>query len=213
MRGIARHLRISPTTVYRKFLWLSEQGHMLPLKAKEIQFDELETIEHTKCKPISIIIFVNERGELIQSRVARMPAKGHLAEFSRKKYGFRRDDRNQILSESLLEMSRRFLPEVVKTDGKPSYQSAIEKYWPNAKHEVHVRQEKEKLQTRLHEQKQKKRFDPLFNINHMCARLRADLRRLTRRSWCTTKKAENLQRHLDIYLRFQTRFNREVCVF
>jgi hypothetical protein len=205
MRSIARHLRVSPTTVYRKFLWLAANSKSVPkIGARELYFDELETIEHTKCKPLSILLFVNERGTLIKAKVAQMPAKGRLAEFSRRKYGLRKDKRDLVLSECLSDISQSILPEIVRTDGKPSYQKAVKKYWPEINHEIHLRPEKEKLQTRLHEMRQKKKFDPLFRINHMCARLRADLRRLTRRSWCTTKKPENLQMHLDIYLKFRS---------
>ncbi|WP_415061948.1 hypothetical protein [Bdellovibrio sp.] len=39
-------------------------------------------------------------------------------------------------------------------------------------------------------------FDPLFPINHICARSRDLTKRLVRRSWCTTKVPEHLERAL-----------------
>ena len=48
--------------------------------------------------------------------------------------------------------------------------------------------------------------DPLFYINHSCAMLRDNLKRLSRRTWCTTKKLEQLQKHLDIYLWFHNEY-------
>ena len=48
----------------------------------------------------------------------------------------------------------------------------------------------------------KLRFDPLFSLNHTCAMLRANINRLFRRTWCTTKKAACLKRHVAVYVRF-----------
>ena len=46
------------------------------------------------------------------------------------------------------------------------------------------------------------RFDPLFSLNHTCAMLRANLNRLFRRTWCTTKKPERLALHIAMYVVF-----------
>jgi hypothetical protein len=42
-------------------------------------------------------------------------------------------------------------------------------------------------------------FDPIFSLNHTCAMLRANINRLFRKTWCTTKKMEMLEHHLAIY--------------
>ena len=42
--------------------------------------------------------------------------------------------------------------------------------------------------------------DPLFTINHTFAMLRANINRLVRRTWCTTKKIARLIDHLTIYV-------------
>ena len=42
--------------------------------------------------------------------------------------------------------------------------------------------------------------DPLFSINHTLAMLRANVNRLIRKTWCTTKKPDRRKDHLDIYL-------------
>jgi len=44
--------------------------------------------------------------------------------------------------------------------------------------------------------------DPLFKLNHICVKLRADLSRLARKTWSATKKAACLQDHLDLYVAF-----------
>lgn len=43
-------------------------------------------------------------------------------------------------------------------------------------------------------------FDPLFSLNHTCAMLRANISRLVRRTWATTKRADRLKDHLFVYM-------------
>ena len=45
-------------------------------------------------------------------------------------------------------------------------------------------------------------FDPLFLINHTCATLRANINRLIRKTWCTTKDPQRLKDHLDVFIYF-----------
>jgi hypothetical protein len=42
-------------------------------------------------------------------------------------------------------------------------------------------------------------FDPLFSLNHTAAMFRDRLKRLSRRTWCTTKRPDRLQLLLDLY--------------
>ena len=101
MRRIARVLNINPKTVARKLTFL---GQTLQQKmatqdfshVSHIQFDELQTIEHTKLKPLSVAMAVSTKDRrIIGFRVASMPATGHLATLSRKKYGSRPDHRRR----------------------------------------------------------------------------------------------------------------------
>ncbi|MCB0350947.1 MAG: transposase, partial [Bdellovibrionales bacterium] len=48
-------------------------------------------------------------------------------------------------------------------------------------------------------------FDPLFSINHTFAMCRANINRLLRRTWCTTKRPDRLVAHLDLYVNFHNR--------
>jgi hypothetical protein len=54
--------------------------------------------------------------------------------------------------------------------------------------------------------------DPLFAINHTLAMLRANINRLIRRTWCTTKKPERLIDHLWIYIRYHNTLIEEQLV-
>jgi len=206
IRGASRILGMTYFNTYKKFLWLKTivdlEKKKLRFQAKELQFDEMETIHHTKCKPLSIALVVNESFEILEAKVAEMPAKGKLAEFSRKKYGKRIDERAEKLQEAFSSVIGKLvaLPQIIKSDASPSYQRIVKAHFPNIQYEQYNRAEKLRHQDRLHEQLSKKKFDPLFAVNHKCALLRSHIKRLTRRSWCTTKKPENLQLHLDLFI-------------
>jgi transposase-like protein len=202
MRGIARTLRLSCGTVDRKFHWLFQYFSSLKLPrsshVETLYFDELETIEHTKLKPLSIAVFVDQDYKLLVAEVAEMPAKGRLALISRTKYGAREDLREPAM-EKCFDQIKGLRPLKIVSDAKPSYKKYVDRYFPKVAYEIHNQAEKERKRDRLHENYQKKAYDPLFPINQRFAKLRADIRRLTRRSWCTTKLKENLQKHLELY--------------
>lgn len=209
LRSCSRLLGLTYFNTYLKFLWLRKiidlKRGSLKWRAQRMQFDELETIHHTKCKPLSVALIVNERYELLGAQVAEMPAKGRLAEFSRRKYGPRLDQRPEKLKTLFSELSRNLQepPVLMESDQKPGYLTLVQEFFPNTPYKQHCRAEKVRLQDRLHEKLQKRTFDPLFAINHKCALLRSHIKRLTRRSWCTTKKPQNLQLHLDLFIIMQ----------
>lgn len=209
LRSCSRILQLSYSNTYRKFLWLKKIVELkrgeIKFSARKIQFDELETIHHTKCKPLSVALVVSEEYLLLEAQVAEMPAKGRLAEISRKKYGPRIDQRKDKLHEGFRSVVRKLnsQPELIESDQRSGYQQAVSEHFPSVRYVQHNRSEKDRLQARLHEKHNKKKFDPLFAINHKCALLRSHIKRLTRRSWCTTKKPENLQLHLDIFIMMQ----------
>lgn len=210
LRGIGRTLGLTYNNTYKKFLWFKKlvetEKMKLRYSAEELQFDELESIHHTKCKPLSLILVANEKYQLLSAKVADMPAKGRLAEFSRKKYGMRKNERASKLREAFTEVlaGLKASPQSIKSDAHPVYKKIVHEYFPESVYEQHARKpNKNKLQERLHEKLHKKQFDPIFIINHTCARLRDRTKRLARRNWCTTKKVENLQLHLDIFVMMQ----------
>ena len=206
IRGASRILGMTYFNTYKKFLWLKTivdiEKKKMKFTARELQFDEMETIHHTKCKPLSIALIVNESFEIIEAKVAEMPAKGKLAQFSIKKYGSRKDERSDKLHDALLSAKAKLhsLPMHIKSDAHPIYQKIVTLHFPTVQYTQYNQSEKKRHQDRLHEKLNKKSFDPLFAVNHKCALLRSHIKRLTRRSWCTTKKPENLQLHLDLFI-------------
>jgi transposase-like protein len=204
-RRTARLLRCSKATVARKLIWLShfsDKGVFSTEDCAHIQIDELETIEHTKLKPLTIPLCVSQSYKILGLSVGKLRAKGHLAEISQKKYGPREDQRLMALTELFEELQKNLRPAplTITTDAHPLYPGLIRKYFPHAKHiAVNSRDHLKKKRELVYTAERKKIFDPMFALNQRCAMLRSDIRRLTRRSWCTTKKIENLRHHLELY--------------
>ncbi|MGE3684606.1 MAG: transposase [Bdellovibrionales bacterium] len=208
LRRCAKILNLSRTTVVRKAVLLGElamaqlaEHHLSKPQAEVVEFDDMETFEHTKCKPLSITLAVESRTRRILGfEVAQMPAKGKLAPISRKKYGPRPDQR-QAGRERLFEKLKPLIKEdaLIKSDQNPHYGPDVKKHFPNATHEVHKGQRGSIVgQGEL----KKIRFDPLFSLNHTCAMFRANVNRLIRKTWCTTKLPERLAGHLAMYALF-----------
>ena len=200
MRAIGRVLSINKNTVIRKFLWLAEHGpktQEFSSDSSEIYLDEQETIIHTKLKPATVALIVDGSYNILAAQTGRLPAKGHIKHISLKKYGYRPCESRKTVSRALTQALTRLndLPTVVKSDKKPSYRNIIKKHLPLATFKTY----KSKRST-LKGRYSKKEHDALFAVDQRCAKLRSDIKRLVRRSWCTTKKIENLQKHLDIYL-------------
>ena len=202
-RRAAKLLRCSKNTVAQKLLWLSRYQTMdQKFLGEHWQFDEMETIEHTKLKPLTIPICVNEKYEILGISVGKIKAKGHLSAISQKKYGFREDEREKVITEIFAELAIKTtsVPKTITTDSHPLYAKLIKSFFPETKHiQVNSSELVKKKKELMYLAERKRIFDPLFIVNHRCAMLRSDIRRLTRRSWCTTKKVYNLAAVLKLY--------------
>jgi hypothetical protein len=198
--------------VYKKFLWLSENAkihhHQQVLTFQELQFDEMHSLEHTKLKPLTIALAVSETYQILGVSVGEIPSPLRR-QFSLLKYGPRKNESlqmiNSLLSQIKLQVKNSDF--ILKSDLKPGYDSVARQVFPRHSHQQFLaKMNKEKRREMKYENKEKKIFDPLFAINQRCAKLRADIRRLTRRSWCTTKKKENLEKHLFLYIAHNNRY-------
>ena len=207
-RRAAFLLNINRKTVVRKFLFLGQFAMAQmnfqkfdPSTPKYIQFDELETFEHTKCKPLSVLLAIEEKTRrILYFDVARMPAKGLLAKKSFKKYGWRPDERGPSREFVFRNLNLIALKDTrIKTDKNPHYVNDIKRYLPSFKHETTKGQ-----RGAITGQGELKKigFDPLFSLNHTCAMFRANINRLCRKTWCTTKKPDRLLLHIAIYAVF-----------
>ena len=214
-RRLALLLQINRKTVARKTRFLAERakvGHVELLdsfshdsqKLVSVQFDDLETSEHSKCKPLSIALAVEPKTRKILSyQVSRMPAKGLLAEKARKKYGRRKDERPQGWARLARDLEPILHPgSVLTSDENPHYPEHVIRRLLNCNHVTF----KGRRGCIVGQGELKKiGFDPLFSLNHTCAMLRANMSRLFRRTWSTTKTEQGLLDHLAIYVGFHNR--------
>lgn len=208
LRRSAHILRLNRKTIVRKFLFLGRYSQIKINERKHLfgksdigtmVFDDMESFEHTKCKPIAISLAVEEKTRLILDfKVASMPAKGLLVKKALKKYGKRKDDRPQS-RKALFKGLQHVLSKnpVIKSDMSTHYSVDIKKYFPGCRHITY----KGRKGCVVGQGELKAiGFDPLFSLNHTAAMLRANINRLFRRTWNTTKKIENLGYHIALYV-------------
>jgi hypothetical protein len=201
---------VNRKTVIRRFRFLasearhSQQRFMQQLESESLsalQFDDLETSEHTKCKPLSVALAVEPKSrKILGFSVSRMPAKGHLAAISRRKYGPRADQRPSGWN-TLFDTLKPVLNErcVITSDENPHYARHLDAHMPHA---IHIQVPGGRGAITGQGELKKKKFDPMFSLNHTCAMLRANMNRLFRRTWCTTKNPVGLNDHLALYVNF-----------
>lgn len=210
MRRAAIHLKINYKTVQRKFEYLSRKSkikqqkfliEMKKTKVMSLQFDDLITLEHTKMKPLSVTIAVDKnRRTILAAEVSRIPAFGLLAEKSRRKYGKRKSEHEKGLKrvfEKLKDVVDKNA--VIESDEHKAYAKYVACYFSRA---VYKQYKGGRGCIAGQGELKKLHFDPLFILNHTCAMLRSDINRLIRRTWCTTKRVDMLQKHIDMYIHY-----------
>ena len=200
---------INRKTVERKLPFLAKRCRRLndrylsKLKGQfhHIQIDDLITKENSKLKPLSVSIAVDEDRRLILGlEVSQIPAFGHLAKFAVKKYGVRKDEHFAGLTRLFQKIAPIVSDEVlIKSDEHQRYPGFISAYLPRAQH---LTFSSERGCIAGQGELKKVGFDPLFIVNHTCALLRANVNRLIRKTWCTTKNPERLKDHLDVFMFF-----------
>jgi hypothetical protein len=207
MRRTAEIVGVSRDTVDRRISYLAKKaqiklekywerrGH---LSVSALWFDALITFEHTRCKPLAVCLGVSERREILAFTVSQMPPSGrNLRRIAEKKYGKRKDMRRQGLSRCLEKIARHVDANTkVYSDQEPSYGPAVNKWFPGC---AHYQFPSKRAVIAGQGELKDHSFDPLFPINHTLAMLRANLARLIRRTWATTKKASRLEEFLLIY--------------
>lgn len=209
-RRMAELLNLHRDTVARKIKKLAREARRQTqmtrpsIKAEHVIFDEMETFEHSKCKPLTIAVAVDEKSRRILSLdVAQMSPKGHLVEIARKRYG-RRPDRRKFALRKMVIAIKESSPglKTLKSDESPRYAPLVKRHFPK----IHYQQFKGRRGCVVGQGELKAGGrDPLFALNHTCAMVRDNLKRLSRRTWCTTKKPERLQDLLDLYQWFHNK--------
>lgn len=197
IRRSAQLLGISVNTVRGRLLDLAAKARQAHLEAHRngslrteyVQFDEMITFLHARAKPLAIAMAVRAKtGQILAIKVGRIPASGRLAAKGQS-VGWTVNDGPIIRRLALTEAAQSVLPGATfACDGWPTYPSEIRTYVPQCGNiEVYP--------TRVGVG-----FDPLFRLNHVCAKIRADIACMARETWTTTKDIARLQDRLDIYV-------------
>lgn len=210
MRRAALILNIHRTTVKRKLVYLARKARLTQSellakfrnnKVENVQFDDLITIEHTKLKPLTVSLAVDKKSRFILgAEVSIIPAFGHLAKLSRKKYGERKNNHlkglNRLFEKIKSSISKKG---TFESDEHNLYPQIVQKYFPNA---THKRYKGGRSCVAGQGELKKQHWDPIFILNHTCAMFRGNINRLIRKTWCTSKSIEMLKNHIDIYIEF-----------
>lgn len=209
LRRSAILLGVNRRTVERKLPFLANRCRRLndrylnQMKGRihNIQIDDLITKENSKLKPLSVTLAVDENRRLILgAEVSQIPAFGHLSKLAVKRYGLRKDEHFEGLTRLFQKITPLVSSEVqVKSDEHKRYPGFISAYLPRARH---LTFQSERGCIVGQGELKKVNFDPLFVINHTCAILRANINRLIRKTWCTTKNVMRLKDHLDLFIYF-----------
>ncbi len=207
-RRCARNLKIDKKTVARKLIYLAKKARLNQKtflnniqngEIQEVQFDDLITSIHTKLKPVAISVIIDaEKRLILGAKVSEIPAFGKIAKISRRKYGKRENRHRKNLDALLKSISTKIDQQAkFKTDEHQYYPELLAKYFPKCSHQRF--KSMRASVAGLGELKSKK-FDPLFMINHTLAMFRANINRLFRKTWCTSKTENYLQDHVDIFI-------------
>jgi len=201
-------MNLARKTVARKLIFLSAQAQIKinfqwkdrPL-CSEVEFDDVETFEHTKCKPLAITVAVEAyTRRVIGFEVSEMCVKSSLKEIAFKKYGPRKDQRYLARRKLFGRLKSRVHPNaIIKSDKNPHYFKDVKLFFSQCSYKTFKGR-----RGCIVGQGELKRigFDPMFSLNHTAAKMRAGICRLIRKTWCTTKKKERLTDHLYIYFAY-----------
>ncbi len=170
-------------------------------RVRSIQIDDLITKENSKLKPLSVSIAVDEGSRrVLGAEVSQIPAFGHLTKVAIKKYGIRpckHQDGLNRLCENISHYTHESV--VITSDEHKKYLGTFKRYFPRGSY---LQYKSERACVAGQGELKKVNFDPLFLVNHTCAMFRANINRLIRKTWCTTKSIERLKDHIDIFIHY-----------
>ena len=179
----------------RYFIKAAHNARVENLKALEnrdfvttyIQFDELETFEHTKRKPLGIMLFIRAKtGQIISAKVSKSHIRGLSVGQDVIKGWNSQVDKSKVMAESMIEAKKiaNRVHTTIACDGLPSQVKMVRDACPESHIYIQILKSENK------------------KIDSSISKLRMDLSRLGRKTLATTKKAERLQKHLDLYINY-----------
>lgn len=208
IRGIARVLKVDKETVMSRIAYLGMlclKYHTIYLssgmfRTAIINYDEMETTEATKLKPISVgIACCGITGFIIDAQACEMPAK-RMSSLSISKYGARPDFRG-VACDDALAAAKLCCPQNVTiiADDKRAYRAWFLRNFPQSQiFQAKRLQMNQIFPAHLHDK---------FRMDGVCANIREDVSRFTRRSRIITKRMSMLQNHLYMYIAYNNGYN------
>lgn len=208
LRRASQILGVEYNTVVAHFNYLADvvriehHKHLKTIQTTFVQVDEMETYLHARAKPLSVPLVVRVKtGEILGFAVAKMPARGTLAQLGLQKYNWYDDERSKKFQAMLVCIKHCFAQTITfKCDNNTSYNKWITNQVPNAKLEQITAGKKKAKRDG------DKDFDPLFSINNTFARMRHDMNRLARKTWSTTKAIHGLENHIWLYIAWNNKY-------
>ncbi len=135
--------------------------------------------------------------KILSIHVGNIVSSRSTTEKSLKKYGKRTCERSKVLEKLFQELQKccaKFA--TIKSDESFHYPRFVKKHFPDAQHKTY--KGRRAAPHGLGELKEGG-YDPLFFLNHTNAMFRDNLKRLSRRTWCTTKKKARLEDLMNMY--------------
>jgi len=132
--------------------------------------------------------------------IAQIPASGQIAARSVEKYGKRANRSASMRRRALQKISTHLAPNAtLLSDEHPRYGTEIKGILPGV---CHIQFPSKRGSLTGQGELKRIGYDPLFGINHTLAMMRDNIKRLTRRTWCTTKKTSALDDVIAIYVNY-----------
>jgi hypothetical protein len=209
LRRTAHILKVNRKTLARRILTqgaMARKSHEDRLlksddfKGRNYSFDDMITKVGSKYFPVSLSIAVNEdTGKIVDIKVSRINAYGYPARNSSKVPGLTKvptDLHNQEMINvlSAIKIASKGTKFFLHTDKANNIVSTGR--IALGKNFVHKPVKAPK------KGEQRAGFSAMFWLNHVCARIRADLARMGRSSWCFSRSMDSLQSHLDMFMEF-----------
>lgn len=198
LRRAAKILKCAYNTIASRQPMLALRARLLHEKAlldpanatSRIEFDEIETFEHSRHKNLTIALAVRgKNGFILSAKAGRIPSCAANPKAGQAGYRWTANQSPQACLAALAEAGRAARPGVVVAfDGKTTYPGHAKAAIPGCAPQG------------AKSSSGSGNWDPIWKVNHACARMRADLACMARRTWSTTKKMARLQDRLDIWI-------------
>jgi transposase-like protein len=219
-RQTARLLRCARGTVHHRVELLGRhcrdfharqmtrlRGALLP----DLALDELETYEtDRRLKPLTVPVLLHEASWFVlDAQVAPLASRGGLTPKDQQRKerlveleGRRRSGSTEAVAKCFANVAPLLTPGssgMLRTDQKQTYVRLKKKLLP-----------KELLHVRISSEEPRGLDNPLFRINRTLAMMRDGVSRLVRRTWAASKKREQLEKHLWVWIVFRNYVRRRI---